>query len=141
MNLLGFSQDGFPRKIVYNGDTLVLITTDQLKMANLTYVEKTEYKELLDSMQILYNQKSLAVLTLNEMVESLNRSILLKDKTIASQDSIIDNYKIITKDLKLDVKKTKFQLFWRKAGFNLLYVPIGGLLVTTGYFAYKSASK
>ena len=50
ISLSSICQTGYPKKSVINGDTLALVTIDQVKQINLTYNDKDRYKVKCDSL-------------------------------------------------------------------------------------------
>ena len=81
MSLLGFSQNSYPAKIVYNRDTLVAITPYQLKLIN---VEITDSKF-----------KSLEIERYKTIIERNNNIIALQDANIYNLNSQISKYKTL----------------------------------------------
>lgn len=81
MSLLGFSQNSYPAKIVYNRDTLVAITPCQLKLINI---------EITDS-----EFKSLEIERYKTIIERNNNIIALQDANIYNLNSQISKYKTL----------------------------------------------
>lgn len=81
MSLLGFSQNSYPAKIVYNRDTLVAITPYQLKLINI---------EITDS-----KFKSLEIERYKIIIERNNNIIALQDANIYNLNSQISKYKTL----------------------------------------------
>lgn len=52
--LLSFSQSGLPRKILLDKDTVICISQEQMRTANLAYIKSVVYKETLDTIYAEY---------------------------------------------------------------------------------------
>lgn len=100
MNLSTFSQDGYPKMIVYDNDTAVLISTNQMKELNLLYIEKN-----------YYNQLSTKLEELNGSLSEQNNKLKLTNSLLNEQnrfkDTIIVNKDVIIKSLNKDINKNK----------------------------------
>lgn len=81
MSLLGFSQNSYPTKIVYNKDTLVAITPVQLRIINTEIV----------SSQL----KDLEIERYRAIVNKSNDIITLQDANISNLNAQISNYRLL----------------------------------------------
>lgn len=80
-SLLGFSQNSYPTKIVYNKDTLVAITPVQLRIINTEIV----------SSQL----KDLEIERYRAIVNKSNDIITLQDANISNLNAQISNYRLL----------------------------------------------
>src|SRR5574344_1984443 len=81
MSLLGFSQNSYPTKIVYNKDTLVAITPVQLRIINTEIV----------SSQL----KDLEIERYRAIINKSNDIITLQDANISNLNTQISNYRLL----------------------------------------------
>lgn len=114
MLLLSFSvktwgqSSEYPKKIVYEGDTLVLITMDQVDSLNITYATVDEYKELSDSLNSSIVGYELVIVKDKEIIKEIKEKVKLKDGIIKEKDVIIDEDKKIIEKLKRKNDRLKF---------------------------------
>lgn len=81
MSLLGFSQNSYPTKIVYNKDTLVAITPVQLRIIN-TEIVSSQLKDLeIERYRVIVNKS--------------NDIITLQDANISNLNAQISNYRLL----------------------------------------------
>lgn len=80
-SLLGFSQNSYPTKIVYNKDTLVAITPVQLRIIN-TEIVSSQLKDLeIERYRVIVNKS--------------NDIITLQDANISNLNAQISNYRLL----------------------------------------------
>lgn len=117
------SQEGYPRKIVIDRDTVCAITFPQVDSVNKTFVDLDECNELKDS---LYSQ----INTYGKLVEGQKQIIISQGKEIDIQKNIvIEKDNIIASDEKL-LKKQNRQVQWLKIQRAILSVAVLTLGVT-----------
>lgn len=115
----------YPKKIVYEGDTLVLITMDQVDSLNITYATVDEYKELSDSLSSSIDGYEVVIVKDKEIIKELEEKVDIKNAIIVEKDVIIEEHEKDNKKLKRKNKRLKF--------FN------GVLMVTTTVLAVTTA--
>lgn len=106
ISLSSICQTDYPKKAIINGDTLALVTIDQVKQINLTYNDKDRYKVKCDSLskQIqLYDNLRVnsdsVISILKTQKENLNKQVSLSEEVMKRQNTIIENqFKIIKKE-------------------------------------------
>lgn len=117
------SQEGYPRKIVIDRDTVCAITFPQVDSVNKTFVDLDECNELKDS---LYSQ----IDTYGKLVEGQKQVIISQEKEIDIQKNIVsEKDNIIASDEKL-LKKQNRQVQWLKIQRAILSVAVLTLGVT-----------
>lgn len=118
--------------MLIDGDTVVVITPEQVKRSNIIYVERNNYKELSYSLE-----STLDVCLENNSTKTLE--IQSKNKQIAYQDSIIINDTIMIQELtdikttlegnlKAEKRKTKF-LGFTSGGAGVVIIILSLLLI------------
>lgn len=124
-SLLGFSQNSYPTKIVYNKDTLVAITPVQLRIINAEIV----------SSQL----KDLEIERYRVIVNKSNDIITLQDANISNLNAQISNYRLLQynnnkiyqeqKNLLKIEKKRKGKSIFISISVSLCVGTIIGLLI------------
>lgn len=125
MSLLGFSQNSYPTKIVYNKDTLVAITPVQLRIINTEIV----------SSQL----KDLEIERYRAIINKSNDIITLQDANIFNLNTQISNYRLLQynndkiyqeqKNLLKIEKKRKGKSIFISISVSLCVGTIIGLLI------------
>ena len=125
MSLLGFSQNSYPTKIVYNKDTLVAITPVQLRIINTEIV----------SSQL----KDLEIERYRAIINKSNDIITLQDANISNLNTQISNYRLLQynndkiyqeqKNLLKIEKKRKGKSIFISISVSLCVGTIIGLLI------------
>lgn len=109
------SQEGYPRKIVIDRDTVCAITFPQVDSVNKTFVDLDECNELKDSLNSQINNYE-------TLVEGQEKVIKSQDKEIAIQKNIvIEKDNIIASDEKL-LKKQNRRIGWLKVQRTILAI-------------------
>ena len=103
MTISGYSQNSYPKKIVLDSDTLIIVTTDQLKASNKKMIlgkyyhslsdtlikEKTENLKALSRYQgIVTEQKDLNKIQ-DEQIEALKESMKVRGEICEEEKSAI----------------------------------------------------
>lgn len=104
MTISGYSQNSYPKKIVLDNDTLIIVTTDQLKASNEKMIlgkyyhslsdtlikEKTENLKALARYQgIVIEQKDLYEIA-EEQINSLKKSMKVREEICEEEKAIIN---------------------------------------------------
>lgn len=71
MGLSSFSQENYPRRIEWRGDTLCLITIPQVKKINERLTERRYYRDLSDSLSFYNSYLRDYIYTQNENIRNL----------------------------------------------------------------------
>lgn len=95
---LCLGQSGYPKAIVYNGDTLVAITRAQLKRANLMKVEHDYYMEYSDSLKVVLYETQIALVDAQTLSRELEQQALINKGLNKQQKQFI---KTLQRDLKM----------------------------------------
>jgi len=102
-----YSQDGYPKKKVIDGDTVILISAKQLVLINLKKVEADRYKEL-------YNETFNGLTDCISLSDVYKRSdsiageiIKIKDLDIADRTVVIERLDQVTKQQSKEIHKLK----------------------------------
>lgn len=118
MARLSFSQSGYPKLIVYNGDTLVALTVKQAVTINVTKLEGEMYQQLADSLSEDRKRLKLVITTQDSLIASLKREGMI-------QDTMYANCQLIIKDLEAQIKKKDRQIKWLKVQRAVLIASTG----------------
>lgn len=97
MTVSGFSQIGYPKEVVWQGDTVVAITRSQMDFINSIKIAGDEYrtkyryvKSMLDScvkaIPIIQDE----IGTFRQQVVLLNGAVSIRDKTITDMKTSLD---------------------------------------------------
>lgn len=123
---LSISQEGYPRKIVIDKDTVCAISISQLDSINVIYVNLDECHELRDSLNSEINNYIGLVNEKNLIISSKDKELVIEKKINFTQDSVIilDN-----KIINGHAKKTT----WLKTQRNIL---TGMTVILTSYIIY-----
>lgn len=89
MNIYSFSQNNYPSKVVFEGDTLVCITVEQLKKLNNLLLDRLEYIELNDSLYVQIGIYERLVSTLEEEVNLQGMVVKNLTERVIVQDTVI----------------------------------------------------
>jgi len=114
MLLLGFSgktwgqSSKYPKKYIYQGDTVVLITMAQVDSLNISYARIDQYKELSDSLKSAVEGYEIVVIKDKKIIQELERKVNLKDGVIEQTEVIAEEYKKDKEKLEKKNKRLKF---------------------------------
>lgn len=123
---LSISQQGYPRKIVIDKDTVCAITIPQLDSVNIAYVNSDQCHELNDSLNS-------ELLNYGDLVQQQKLIISSKDKELAIQKKIsLTQDSIIVID-KAIIKGHDRKVTWLKTQRTIL---LGVCVVVTSYIIY-----
>lgn len=136
-SLLSFSQTGsvqpendkYPKMVTINGDTLILITPEQVKTANVIYTKLKNCETELSMTESVLGECLDNVQVKNKLIQSKDEEIRLQDSIIVRNDTIIKELTItrdiLTNNLQDEKKKTKFfQITSGTAGVVILILGI-----------------
>lgn len=98
----------YPKKIVYQGDTLVLITLDQVDSLNITYSVVDQYKELSDSLKSSIKEYEIVVLKDKEIIEELEKKVEIHDQILEQKNIIIQEERGEKEKYQKKNKRLKF---------------------------------
>lgn len=125
MTKLSFCQQGYPKKLIIEGDTICGITMSQLDSINSIIVNLDECNELKDS---IYSQVKVCGDLVNaqkEIISSQDKEIKIQKDIVIEKDKIINIDDTVKKRLERRVKWLKIQ----RAILTLLAVGLGGALI------------
>ena len=117
---LCFSQIIYPKAIINNTDTLVLITPLQLKHTNLIFVEHNALKLKVDVLTNIVTDYTYVIANDNIIINNKNKQIDILQKADSSNKQIIYNQ-------NLQISKQKESIKWLTIGGVTISL---GLLVT-----------
>lgn len=117
---LCFSQIIYPKTIINNTDTLVLITPLQLKHTNLIFVEHNALKLKVDVLTNIVTDYTYVIANDNIIINNKNKQIDILQKADSSNKQIIYNQ-------NLQISKQKESIKWLTIGGVTISL---GLLVT-----------
>ena len=115
------NNEDYPKLLINNKDTFLILTVDQVKKLNILKEEKNKYETLTDSLSLQMMDYDLVIIKDKELIDNLKEQLILKDKIIIEKDGIISEY--VEKDKKLS-KKLKLSTF-----FNKVSIGAGGVLL------------
>ena len=106
---LSISQQGYPRKIVIDKDTVCAITIPQLDSVNIAYVNSDQCRELNDSLNSELANYGDLVQQQKYIIASKDKELAIQKKISLTQDSIIviDKLIIAGHDKKVNWLKTQ----------------------------------
>lgn len=113
------NNEDYPKLLINNKDTFLILTVDQVKKLNILKEEKNKYETLTDSLFLQMMDYDLVIIKDKELIDNLKEQLILKDNILTEKDGIISEY--IEKDKKLS-KKLKLNMFFNK-------MLIGGVIV------------
>lgn len=120
---LSFSQNGYPKQIVINKDTVVAIDMQQVKTLNLLQLDYTECSEIKNALIVKIKEDSI-------LISKEREYELLLSNRLDMQDKIIINDNILYKNLQSDLEKSN-KLYKREkikvgifGGFSAILVGI-----------------
>ena len=105
--LLSFSQNGYPKVILINGDTLIAITKDQQRRINLVKVERDYYKEYADSLNVATDLLDIALVDCKELTDHFNKEIGNIKKLSTEQKRFIRQLRADFKDQGIKMERIK----------------------------------
>lgn len=131
MTKLVFSQEGYPRKVIIDKDTVCAISIPQVDSVNKAFIMNDKCKEEKDSLNSQINNYE-------TLVEGQDRVIASQEKEIEIQKNIsAEKDTIIASDEKL-LKKQNRQVKWLKLQRNIFGA---GAVLASGILAYQQITK
>lgn len=107
INLSAISQAVYPRQAVIDNDTVGILTIDQVRLLNKTFVDFDECKEMKDSLNS-------HIKNYDKLSKDQNNIIVSQDKEIATKQNIIkEQQTILAIDEKIS-KKQEQRITWLK---------------------------
>jgi len=106
--LTTYCRNEYPRIIVYEGDTLVLITMNQVDSLNITYATVDEYKEFNDSLKASIIEYELVIIKDKQIIKNLTDKNKACTGVVGEKDIIIEEHEKDNKKLKNKNKRLKF---------------------------------
>jgi len=107
MSSYSYSQTGYPRRIVYNGDTVIAITQKQMQSINLAHVSWRECIEVQDSLLNTLDSCSVAFSLYDTTIQNLRGEINLLQRSIADRDSVIYTHQGILTSKNKEIKRLR----------------------------------
>jgi len=100
---LSYSQTTYPRKIILDGDTLVAVTIEQMKVINKTFIHDSYQQIVVDSL-------GEQIVLLNAKIE--NNQLIYENQKIQidNLDQIINNQQLINNRLEENLNQTLSEL-------------------------------
>ena len=125
--ILSFCQTTYPKKLVIDNDTVVVITPIQLKGINQLLVDRKILKETLSDVQIRFKMLQNDILSMNKLSENKSQLISLQKKQIEDLTSLNgysdQNITLLKQQLKDEKKK--------KVKFTVIGISTTALITTT----------
>lgn len=119
-----FSQTGYPKLILYQGDTVVAITKRQLRTVNMMKVEHDRFKSLIDNLKSQTVLRDTIIQQKGQMLEEL---LGQKDNYV----HIISNNTDLAKDLQTQIDQLQSDNKKLKIKNTLLSLASVGLAILT----------
>ena len=104
-----FSQQTWPQIQLINGDTICLLSINQIKKINNIYDTKNEYHELSDSLIKLIDTCNFINNKKDILIKSCKKEIYYQKEIIGKQEEIISNDNLIYIQQKKKIKKLNVQ--------------------------------
>jgi len=127
MGLSGFSQQSYPKKIIIDGDTCVIISIGQARKINGIIVTKYEYQELSDTLFSQNNNYRSLVIVKEDQIINLGDQIDL-------QQAIIDDHEKISENLQLQLIRKEKKI--KKLKVTRIVFAVGSAFIGS-YLTYK----
>ena len=119
------NNEEYPKLLISNQDTFLILTIDQIKKLNIEHIEKNKFKELTDSLNKQVENYELVVIQDKELINNLKEQLILKDNIIIEKDGI--NEELTNKNKKIG-RKLKRNVFFNK-GLIVLSIVLGVLIL------------
>ena len=116
-----FSQDGYPKKIVIDKDTVCAVTIAQLDSINKEHIDKKECYELRDSLNSQIRNHIVYENDQRQIIINQDKELYAKNNIIQQKDVIIDSSDKLLKNQERKIKWLKFQ----RTFFPILGIAIG----------------
>lgn len=100
-------QEGYPKKIVIDGDTLCAVTIDQVRKLNFVYIKDDFLKEMNDTLTVQNNRYKSLSNKYADLAKEYEVTMNLRKQVISEQDNIIAGYKKNAKNQRIKVA------FWK----------------------------
>lgn len=125
---LSFSQSGYPKVVIINGDTLIAVTKQQLKDINIVKVERDYYEEYSDSLNVALELTSIALIDCRELNEHLEKEVEVNGKLNKHQRSFIQELRedLKGKEIKINELITINRYLW---GYSIAITIVLALLL------------
>lgn len=131
--LSSFSQEGYPKKIVIDGDTLCAITIDQVRKLNFVYIKDDFLKEMNDTLVVQNERYKSLSNKYSDLVKEYEVTMNLRKQVISEQDTIISNY-------KKENKRSKVRLiFWKTTCVLVATVETAAVIYYRFFYRYSHA--
>jgi len=130
-NLL-YSQAGYPKLIVYNGDTVVAVTRYQVERLNIAH---EVWQGSIQQNALLLNAVDschTGFLAADSAIYSLQSTIVIDNILIQHQSDIIDTLTSVIKDQKRVIHRLRIRKSLSQVVGTVLAVAVGYLLITHG---------
>ena len=129
MSNLLYSQTGLPKQILYNGDTVEIISMHQLKMLNIAHDTWLECADENDSLMTVLDSCNSAFNSYNDAITSLRYQVHLEQEANLQKLQMIDTLKVIIADQKKAINHLKFHRTLSTVGEAVLGIVIVWLLL------------
>jgi hypothetical protein len=125
---LSICQHGYPKLIVYSGDTLVALTVEQATIINLMELQAVKYRDLSDTLVHHSNKKDVVLFDLNTVLKVMHKERELQGQLTAECERTM---KQIEKELNKQIKKTNRAAFWGKVAVAVVVAETVMLILIT----------
>jgi Na+/phosphate symporter len=126
MSNYSFSQTGYPKKIVHEGDTVIAITRDQMKKVNGVQLSLQECREINDSVMVVVDSCGAAFNVFRAAEKELKERISIRDEAIAERNKVITEAKDLVKVQKKEIRRLRTHR-------TILGISSGALIAVTVY--------
>lgn len=86
-----YSQVPYPKLSIINGDSVCIISVNQVKSINSTYINLKELKEETDSLSAMVVNYSKLTDKNDKLIGSLGKQIVIQDSIITEKDVVINS--------------------------------------------------
>lgn len=122
-----YSQKGYPKRVILNGDTVIAISQEQQKSILKVYEQRDMLKSVINGLEKHKHSDSLYIAQLKGYIAELNNIIELYKSKDRNNQTIIESQKAIIKQCDKQIKKLKF-----KSAFAIAGASGGGLMIGIG---------
>lgn len=125
--MLGFCQTDYPKKIELNSDTVIVISSPQLRQINRLITERDMFSDMIEQTEINIEKLNFKIIENNVLISDKNKLILMHQKQENSLKELVTNGDNVNKLLKKELRIQKM----KTVRYTLIGSVITGLITAT----------
>lgn len=122
ISLFSICQNVYPSKAIINNDTVGIISINQVRNINKTYVILDECREMQDSLKSQLKNYDKLTVALKSNITSQDKEIQIKHNIIIQQHNLIQNNDKIAKNMKRKIIWLKTERIALACGIAMLVI-------------------